>query len=213
MPRPVLEEPRSPLKDEPYKPKLTPAQQARIDARNEKIANLNKGAQRVLEQPGRVNPHIKRYQGRPTKYDANLSPTMAHQLALLGADDKDMAAAFGISIQTFNSWKKYPEFMEAIQDGKSRADAKVALSMYGRATGYNYPEEQIFYDRDTGEVIRVETTKHVPPDVTAGFSWLRLRQRKNWDSINKVELTGSDGAPLIPPVIKLLPVKVISKDD
>ena len=46
-------------------------------------------------------------------------------------------------------------------------DELVERSLYHLAVGYNVNAEKIFYNRRTGEVVRVPYIKHVPPDVRA----------------------------------------------
>ena len=56
--------------------------------------------------------------------------------------------------------------------------------MYQRAVGYEVKTEKIFKDGD-GSIIRVETTEHIPPDVTAQIFWLKNRRRDKWSERNQ----------------------------
>jgi hypothetical protein len=109
-----------------------------------------------------------------------------------GALDKDIATFFGVSLKTIVNWKKaYPEFREAIQEGKSSAaDVNVVQSLYDRATGYSHEAEKIIYDTDTKEVIRVPYTKQYPPETPAMRLW--LLNRTEWKDRQTIEIEDPD---------------------
>jgi len=116
--------------------------------------------------------------GRPTRYNKTF-PEQAYKLCLLKCTDEELAEQFHVHVATLYEWKnKYPEFAEAIRRGKTPADAEVAFAAYQRAVGYSHPEEKIFLHE--GEVVRVNTVKHYPPDPKVLSLWLRNRQRENW---------------------------------
>jgi len=48
-----------------------------------------------------------------------------------------------------------------------------------RALGYSHRAEKIFLNRE-GEVVRVETIEHYPPDTKAAETWLYNRQPSKW---------------------------------
>jgi len=93
------------------------------------------------------NPQVA---GRPSKYNPEHHPKSAFKLALLGATDKEMASIYEVEEKTINNWKKeFPEFLQALKDGKDEADSKVAKSLYKRALGYDFEEiteERIYGD-------------------------------------------------------------------
>ena len=127
--------------------------------------------------------------GRPGIYVESMNER-AYKLCLLGLTDAELAVALGVTRSTINDWKtRYPEFSGTIKKGKAIADAKVAEALYRRACGYYHPEEKIF--QHGGEVIRVETVKHYPPDTAAAFIWLKNRQgwRDKIDVDQKQEMT------------------------
>jgi hypothetical protein len=56
-----------------------------------------------------------------------------------GLSEKGIAKEMGIALSTLNEWsKKYPEFSDALSEGKSEADAAIENALYKRATGYEY---------------------------------------------------------------------------
>lgn len=122
----------------------------------------------------------KHMRGRPTLYKDEYAE-QAYNYALLGATDPELAEFFGVCLKTILNWKHdYPEFLRALNDGKVKADARVAVKLFGRAMGYDYTEVKTERGSDE-EVVRVtQTTKHVAPDTTAQIFWLKNRQRGKW---------------------------------
>lgn len=140
--------------------------------------------------------------GRPSKYqDAMLE--QAYKLALLGAKDEQISDFFHINIATLSNWKvEKPEFLEALKEGKLKADSEVADSLYNRALGYEYMEQQAHKLRDgkdeNGGIIErleiIEVKRVVPPDTTACIFWLKNRQKEQWRE--KIELGGDKENPI-----------------
>lgn len=91
--------------------------------------------------------------GRPSKWKEEYVE-QCYRLALLGADDKRLAAFFQIGESTFNEWKiKYPQLAESLKAGRDEADCKVVQSLYEKA---------------------------LKGDTTAMIFWLKNRQRFSW---------------------------------
>jgi transposase len=127
---------------------------------------------------------------RPTDYLPEYNE-QGYRLALLGLKDSEMAKFFQIAESTYYEWlNKFPEFSESIKNGKEDADAKVAESLYKKATG----QIRVTEETETEKGLYV-TTKQLPPDTTAAIFWLKNR-RSNWKDTTKHEHTGEDGAPI-----------------
>jgi hypothetical protein len=140
--------------------------------------------------------------GRPTKYDPDYHPEHAYKLGLLSHTDEEIAAFFEISTDTYYEWKRrHPEFSEAVSRAKIPADADVAVSFHKRATGYDIKTEKIFCFQ--GEVIRAETTTHIPPDPGAALNWLKNRQPDKWRDKKQLEVEDQDGQPVAFPVVRV----------
>jgi transcriptional regulator with XRE-family HTH domain len=135
--------------------------------------------------PAKRKAKPKAKMGRPEKQpDFN---KMVTGLCLMGYTDAQLAEYIGISTRTLTRWKKSkPDFCLAIKEGRDAADAKVCASLYERACGYSHPEEKIF--TYLGTVIRVETTKHYPPETAAIAFWLKNRHPELWKDYKHVEL-------------------------
>ena len=132
--------------------------------------------------------------GRPSEYKDEYAH-LARKFCLLGATNPQLAEFFDVSVTTIDNWlASKPEFLGAVKEGREYADAHVGESLYQRACGYSHPEEKIFCK--DGEVTRVETIKHYPPDPTSLVFWLKNRRRDLWT--DRQEVTGADGKALIP---------------
>lgn len=115
--------------------------------------------------------------GRPSKYNAEIHPQAAKTFYELGATDKKLAEAFGISEVTLNAWKKkYPEFLKSLKEGKEKADERVIAALYMKATGY--PDMRVKSKDGKEEIIHYK-----PPDTTACIFWLKNRKPEDWRDV------------------------------
>lgn len=113
-----------------------------------------------------------------SKYSPELDK-WARRLALLGNTNEEIAAVFDIESDTLRNWtKRHPSFARALKDGREFADAKVAASLFKRATGMRVPAVKIF--NDMGIPLIVPYTEYLPPDVSAIKMWLRNRKTATW---------------------------------
>ena len=116
----------------------------------------------------------------------------AHKLCLLGVQDRDLAAFFGVCRKTILNWKTtYPDFADAITRGKKSADMEVAASLYQATldrvitTKQAIKCKEIYYD-DNGKRVEkerieiVEVEKHIPADFRSQQFWLKNRNPKLW---------------------------------
>lgn len=123
--------------------------------------------------------------GRKTVYKPEYAK-MAYKLCLLGKTDMELGDFFGVNESTINSWKKdWPEFGQALKDGKCIADADVAQALFHRAIGYSHPAQKIM--QNNGVPVIVDYTERFPPDTAAAIIWLKNRQRKTWNDRPKQE--------------------------
>lgn len=119
-------------------------------------------------------PQASRGPGNPSPYQPEYC-TQARVLARLGATDAELAEAFEVTRRTIFNWRAaHPEFDEACQVGKEVADNRVERSLYELAVGWG----------------------DQPPHAGACFGWLYNRCPEKWK--RRQEITGKDGAPLIP---------------
>lgn len=115
----------------------------------------------------------------------------------LGATEREIAQAFEVSEETLRRWKhQHPEFCGAIKIGKEPADDRVEQSLFRRATGYSFESVKIF--QYEGNEVVVPYTEHIPPDPASMFFWLKNRRPDQWRDKIQQEVTGKDGAALVP---------------
>jgi hypothetical protein len=150
------------------------------------------------DEQGQVEPAGR---GRPSKYRPEFSE-QARKLCELGATDPQLADFFQVSLSTVSLWKTvHRDFSEALKAGKEIADEMVERSLYQRAIGYTHDEDDIRAVSVGGnagsEIVITQTRKHYPPDAVAAIFWLKNRRPDRWRDIKAVELTGSNGEPLL----------------
>lgn len=110
-----------------------------------------------------------------------------------GLVDDEIAEHMGISRKTLYEWKnKFPQFSDALKNGKEVVDIMVENALLKRALGYKYKEttKEPVKNQDTGEyelTITKEVTKEVSPDVTAQIYWLKNRKPTEWRDRRIVE--------------------------
>lgn len=112
--------------------------------------------------------------------------------SLLGATDTQLAELFNVSEASITRWKKaHKEFMNALIAGKTKADAKVTVSLYNKATGYERDEEEIKIIDN--EIVRVPVKRYYAPDGRSAEYWLNNRQR----SVFRAKHVEDDQPPVI----------------
>ena len=135
--------------------------------------------------------------GRPSKFKDEFVE-QARKQAQLGATDREIADFFEVDERTINRWKSDNEaFCQSLKVGKDAADDRVEQALYRRALGYSHDAVKIAVNA-AGEVTQVPYVEHHAPDTTAAIFWLKNRRREEWRDVNKHELAGADGTPLVP---------------
>jgi hypothetical protein len=120
---------------------------------------------------------------------------LVRRIAMEGYTDAQLAKIYGIPESTFEYWRaKYPDFDKALEEGRTEADGEVMVSLYQRATGYDYTEE-VVAGKDP-EVFTIK--KHAIPDVAAQQFWLKHRKKAAFPDKQTHEVTGPKGKPLMP---------------
>ena len=127
-----------------------------------------------------------------TKY-RNDMPALVEQYAREGLIEREMAAKLGVSVETFEQYKKrYPVFLESLKAGKEIVDREVEQALYKRALGFEYEEVKTTTttDPETGEeraAIVTKTRKVMAPDVQAQQFWLKNRRPDIWRDSIRIE--------------------------
>jgi hypothetical protein len=116
--------------------------------------------------------------GRPTGYRPEHC-NLAREHCLLGATNDELAEVFDVSPRTIDNWIAiHSDFAAAVREGRKRADAKVAASLYARAVGFEHKVERLFLYQ--GEPKSFSVTVSYPPDTQACMFWLRNRRCADW---------------------------------
>lgn len=116
----------------------------------------------------------------------------AKPYAEAGLTDAEIAEKFGVSRDVLQNWKdQFPHFYHTLTVCKQTPDERVKVSLFLRACGYSHPMEEIKVLQN-GEVVRVQTVKHYPPDPTSMIFWLKNRQPQDWRDKTEVELSTVD---------------------
>lgn len=143
------------------------------------------------EKPEPTASLTKHPGGRPTDFLQEYVE-QAEKLCELGATDEEIADFFGQSVRTIYRWKNsFPEFCQALKIGKELADERVKRSLYQKATGFRYTEEQAIkirtgqYEEDV-EVVEVE--RRALPDTPSAIFW--LKNRCGWTDKTEIQHSG-----------------------
>lgn len=125
--------------------------------------------------------------GRPSTYRDEFAP-QAKKLAALGATDIEVADFFGVDVRTVYRWKHdYPEFCQALNAGKDKADERVVNSLYQRAVGYEQDAVKIFMPANASEPVYAGYREKIAPDTTAAIFWLKNRRPGEWRDKQEVD--------------------------
>ncbi len=117
--------------------------------------------------------------------------TVAYKFCLLGATNEDLADVLRVSRNTIGNWlARYPEFKQAMQDGRDVADADVAQALLHKAKGFTHEDVKIL--QLGGELKPVEYSRYFPPDSQAALFWLRNRRHKQWRERIELEHSVTD---------------------
>lgn len=132
--------------------------------------------------------------GRPTDF-AEEKVAEAAELALQGLTEAEIAKRMGIDRVTLYRWRMLHENLRnTLKGAKDAADDRVELSMYQKAMGYDFVEQQaikVKLNKDVEGVEVVEVVRHQPADTTAGIFWLKNRRREGWTDTQRIDLNGS----------------------
>lgn len=138
----------------------------------------------------------------------------AKALRINGADEAYVAKSLGISVSCYKRYKKlYPEFKEAVEVDKDKADIMVETALLKSATGYTVKVKKAFklkdihYDERGKKIEKerlelFEEEQAVPPNLSAQTYWLKNRCPKMWGEKQEAEV--SEGGVVLLPEVKAL---------
>ena len=100
-------------------------------------------------------------------------------IAMRGLADNEMASILGVSEPLLNSWRKYyPEFNQAIEDGRSLPDQQVLAALHANAIGYERDQDVVVRTRRGSEIVTAKV--FYPGETAAQRYWLNNRAPKYW---------------------------------
>jgi len=142
---------------------------------------------------------VDRKEGSLTLYKPDHN-RMVFWLALAGLNEYEMASVIGIADVTLGVWKRTrPDFMAALNAGRTEAVATSAHSLFRVGNGYERDEVRVIpnrvkeYDPDTGRVVKEYTEvlehkvkKYYPPNVQALLKFLAAKFPEVWGDRSEI---------------------------
>jgi hypothetical protein len=108
------------------------------------------------------------------KYDPETFPMKARAWAKEGLTEKAIANNLGVSVATFETYKnKYPEFLEALKEGKKPLIIEIENALYTSAKGHIGPDD-----------------KYYPPNPTSCIFALKNIAKDKWRDKQEIEHNG-----------------------
>lgn len=119
--------------------------------------------------------------GRRSKYDPHTFPQLAKEYAEQGLIEAQIAAKLGISEHTMNQYKhRYPQFAQALIDGKRPVDDEVENALLKSALGYDLDYVETELDGNGNVIKEKRGATHVKPNPTSLIFWLKNRRPDKW---------------------------------
>lgn len=110
---------------------------------------------------------------------------VAARMAKAGETDRAISIILGIHYSTFRDWvSKNEKLRAALLRSKAVADARVEMSLYENALGFDYYEEEVKVIE--GQIVKVEVRRHAKGETAAQINWLANRTdwRRNPDTMD-----------------------------
>jgi len=109
--------------------------------------------------------------GPKPKYDPVFAGH-ARRPCMMGATMQELADYFGVARCTIATWSaQYPDFGQAVAEGRLAADSVIAERLYDKAKGYEVEAERLV--QIDGEWRPVSYTRRLAPDTQACIFWPR----------------------------------------
>ena len=115
------------------------------------------------------------------KYNPVKHPTLVKQYGSEGLSMVDISEKLSISIRTLYQWEKlYPEFKDALEEGRYNADVQVENTLYNRLlTGKKTYKRKTVRD-PIGQVTLTEEYITEDEDLSQLVEWMRMRRFGAW---------------------------------
>lgn len=113
----------------------------------------------------------------------------AHDYALLGATNNEIADLLGVDVSSIDRWiVEIPSFAKALKRARVHANIRVVKSLYHAARGYRHRETKVF--QHEGKLQTIDIVRHHPPNVNAAALVLSNRASKHWQDRRTVDHQG-----------------------
>lgn len=192
-------------------------------AKNKKPFRRNSPNNKRVEIPERIEKLNARHKKRVAHIEVaddmhnqkkwvKLDLKKIYRLCILGMSVGEIAEHYDIKYETFtqylnpNAPRFKPELAECVAAGTTDVAARVAGRLVDRAMGFKHKSEKIFYDSQTGQVVRAPHTVQYPPSEQAAMFILKNKRPQNWKDKQVIEQEGA-GQTFAPVV------NVITSDD
>lgn len=136
--------------------------------------------------------------GHPPMYARVVVPNLdaIAAMARRGLSFEEIGKSIGVTRQSLANWRtEHPELDKALNQNRDLADADVENALFRAATGYDVVETTTETDPD-GRVA-VKEKKYTQYNVTAQIFWLKNRQPAQWRDVQKQEVSGPGGGPIV----------------
>lgn len=122
------------------------------------------------------------------KYHAGFD-RRAHDYALLGATDEEIAGFLEVSPASVSRWMvEQPSFRKAVKKARVDSLVRVVKSQHRAAVGYKHKETKVF--QHEGKLQTIDVVKHYPPSTQAANLILMNRDAAHWKDTKTVNHTG-----------------------
>ena len=121
-----------------------------------------------------------------SKYDPDTFPFKVKAWAKEGLTEKAIANNLGVSVATFETYKiKFPEFLEALKEGKKPLIIEIENALYTSAKGHIGPDK-----------------KYYPPNPTSCIFALKNIAKDKWRDRQEVEHMGGMEVTILDDITK-----------
>lgn len=152
--------------------------------------------------------------GRKNNYNNDIHPKTVEALCIKGFTIEDIAKMLGVSTACLYSWKeKYPDFCDAIDNGRDKATGEVVGALYKKSTGFYYwektydlkEEQKNLFNKNGSPKKKLKKTrgrpqkpvwictrrikKYAQPDQRSIEFYLTNRKKTDWKMMTQIDVT------------------------
>jgi len=148
----------------------------------------------------------KKGRGRPPAL-ADVDFDWVRRMAASGMTTDQIGVAMRTTIKATS--KREPEFLAALEEGRTEAKGLARRSLFALAVGYTHPETLTHYDAKRGKFVSKEIVKHYAPNLGALALWLTNTDRENWRHARYIDYAKGDGPPPAPQYMEIGGARIV----